>query len=108
VGVGPAGWVLLDEGLDILAMILTCAALGFHPLLLPTSVIEFIPGIDMLPTWTGCTATVIMLRKRAQTQSPPPASDPIIPSDSHPPELPPPPPPSAPDKPPPLPPPKPQ
>ncbi|HTL58804.1 MAG TPA: hypothetical protein VL361_24165 [Candidatus Limnocylindrales bacterium] len=71
LGLGPAGWLFVDEGLDIMAMILTSAALGFHMLLLPTFVIELIPVADMLPTWTGCTAAVVMLRKKSQTQPPP-------------------------------------
>jgi hypothetical protein len=70
-GLGPFGWVFVDEGLDVLAMILISGTIGFHILLLPTFLIEFIPGPDMLPTWTGCTAAVVMLRKRAQ-QAPPP------------------------------------
>jgi hypothetical protein len=69
-GLGPFGWVFVDEGLDVVAMILVSWAIGFHMLLLPTFVIEFIPGPDMLPTWTGCTAAVIMLRKRAQQKPP--------------------------------------
>jgi hypothetical protein len=72
---GPFGWVLVDETLDVLAMILTTAALGFHVLLLPTFVLELIPGPDMLPTWTGCTAAVVMLRKRGQRQTAPPPVD---------------------------------
>jgi hypothetical protein len=52
-------------------MVLTSAAIGFHMLLLPTFVIELVPVADMLPTWTGCTAAVVMLRKRAQAQEPP-------------------------------------
>jgi len=72
---GPLGWVFLDQLLDIGAMILTSAALGFHMLLLPTFVLEFLPGPDMLPTWTGCTAAVVMLRKRAQRQAEPPPID---------------------------------
>src|SRR5437867_1448020 len=60
--VGPLGWLVVDEALDAVAMVLTCWALGFHPLLLPTFVIEFIPVADMLPTWTGCTAAVVALR----------------------------------------------
>jgi len=69
---GPLGWVFVDEFLDVLAMILTSAALGFHMLLLPTFLLEFIPGPDLFPTWTGCTAAVIMLRKRAQRPEAPP------------------------------------
>jgi hypothetical protein len=68
---GPLGWVFVDEALDVVAMVLTCAALGFHMLLLPTFVIELVPIADMLPTWTGCAAAVVMLRKRAHAQPPP-------------------------------------
>ena|SRR5438105_5970848 len=69
---GPLGWLFMDEALDVIAMVLTSAALGFHLLLLPTFVIEFIPGPDMLPTWTACTAAVVVLRKRRQAPPPPP------------------------------------
>lgn len=68
-GLGPFGWLFVDEGLDVLAMILISWAIGFHMLLLPTFVIEFIPGPDMLPTWTACTAAVVMLRKRAEQKA---------------------------------------
>jgi hypothetical protein len=71
---GPAGWVFLDQVLDLIAMVVTSRVLGFHPLLLPTFVLELIPMADMLPTWTGCTAAVIMLRRRAAappSQTPP-------------------------------------
>ena len=71
LGLGPVGWAFADESLDVIAMVLTCAALGFHMLLLPTFVIEFIPVADMLPTWTGCVGAVVMLRKRAQSRLPP-------------------------------------
>jgi hypothetical protein len=68
---GPLGWAFIDEALDVVAMILTSASIGFHMLLLPTFVIELVPLADMLPTWTGCTAAVVMLKKRAQSQPPP-------------------------------------
>ena len=67
---GPFGWVLIDQGLDVLAMTLISYAIGFHMLLLPTFVIEFIPGPDMLPTWTACTAAVVMLRRKRERQAP--------------------------------------
>lgn len=70
------GWFGADEVLDVIGMLLTSAAIGFHPLLLPTFVVEFIPVVDMLPTWTACTAAVIMLRKRSQAPPPPPPSPP--------------------------------
>ena len=63
---GPLGWVGVDQVVDVLAMIITTRLLGFHMLLLPTFVVEFIPVADMLPTWTGCVAIVIALRKREQ------------------------------------------
>ena len=68
---GPVGWFLLDQAIDGVAMALIWALLGFHPLLLPTFVAEFIPVVDMLPTWTGCTVAVIALRRRQQRVPPP-------------------------------------
>jgi hypothetical protein len=64
---GPLGWTGADEILDVSAMILIWRIIGFHPLLLPTFVIEFLPITDMLPTWTGCVALVVALRKRKDT-----------------------------------------
>lgn len=63
---GPLGWVGVDQFIDLVAMGLTTWVLGFHLLLLPTFVVEFIPVADMLPTWTGCVVAVIALRKREQ------------------------------------------
>lgn len=73
LSLGPVGWVLVDQILDVIAMVLISWAIGFHTLLLPTFVIELLPLADMLPTWTGCTAAVVLLRKRAEapTESPP-------------------------------------
>jgi hypothetical protein len=76
---GPVGWVFADEVLDVTAMVLTWRLIGFHPLLLPTFALEFIPVADMLPTWTGCVAIVVALRKRQQaSMPPPPAPGPFI------------------------------
>ena len=72
---GPLGWAFADELLDLAAMILISRAIGFHPLLLPTFALEFLPIADLLPTWTGCVALVVMLRKR---QPPPPVQGPVI------------------------------
>jgi hypothetical protein len=63
---GPLGWAFGDQIIDVLAMLLTMWALGFHWLLLPTFVVELIPIADMLPTWTACVIAVIALRKRAE------------------------------------------
>jgi len=84
---GPLGWALPDEIIDVLVMLFTVWALGFHPLLLPTFVVEFLPGIDMLPTWTACVAAVVVLRRRTQPLAPPtiPTSDagPVYSEDGH-------------------------
>jgi hypothetical protein len=63
---------LVDQAIDVVAFGLTMWAIGFHLLLLPTFAVEFIPGVDMLPTWTACVIAVIALRKREQNAVPPP------------------------------------
>ncbi len=63
---GPWGWVIFDEVADVVAMSLITLLVGFHPLLLPTFLIEFFPGVDMLPTWTACTVAVVALRRKQQ------------------------------------------
>ena len=63
---GPFGWAGADQVIDIVAMICTCWLLGFHPLLLPTALLEFLPMVDLLPTWTGCVLLVIARRKKQQ------------------------------------------
>jgi hypothetical protein len=62
----------VPEIIDVIAAVSTFWLLGFHLLLLPTFVVEFIPVADMLPTWTACVAAVIALRKREQNASLPP------------------------------------
>jgi hypothetical protein len=44
---------------------------GFHILLLPTFVVELIPVLDDLPTWTACTIAVLIIRRREQRALPP-------------------------------------
>ena len=63
---GPLGWPFFDEIIDVVSMIVLSLLLGFHPLLLPTFVVESLPVVNMLPTWTGCVAAVVALRRRAQ------------------------------------------
>lgn len=72
LALGPFGWALADEILDVVAMLVISRLIGFHPLLLPTFVIEFVPVADLLPTWTGCVALVVALRPK---QAPPSAGD---------------------------------
>ncbi len=71
---GPLGWSMPDEILDVAAMVGISLLLGFHPLLLPTFVIEIFPVADVLPTWTGCVGLVVALRRRTQLRkdTPPP------------------------------------
>ena len=63
---GPLGWAFPDQAIDCVAMVLISWVVGFHILLLPTFVIELMPVLEDLPTWTACTAAVIALRKREQ------------------------------------------
>jgi hypothetical protein len=69
---GPIGWAFADEILDVAAMALIWQLIGFHLLLLPSFALEFLPVADMMPTWTGCVAVVVALRKRQQASMPPP------------------------------------
>ena len=76
---GPLGFVtFLDDFLDVAAAGIITVAIGFHPLLLPTLLIEVLPVVDLIPTWTGCTLAVLALRKRSENHAAenPPAADP--------------------------------
>jgi hypothetical protein len=76
---GPLGWAFIDQAIDFVAMILVSWAIGFHILFLPTFVVELVPVLDDLPTWTACTAAVIVLRKRVQRPPPPaPPDKPVV------------------------------
>ena len=61
---GPFGWAGIDEVLDAAAMIAMTRLLGFHPLFLPTFILEFVPFTDMLPTWTGCVMLIVRALRR--------------------------------------------
>lgn len=63
---GVFGWAGPDQIIDVIAMVLTMWALGFHWLLLPTFALELVPAFDDLPTWIACVIAVIALRKRAE------------------------------------------
>jgi len=78
--VGPLGFFGADEMLDVIAAGATWRLLGFHPLLLPTFIIEFLPIADMLPSWTGCVALVVAARKARQggVDPPPPGPGQVI------------------------------
>ena len=53
-----------DQVIDVVAMGVESWLLGFHVLLLPTFVLEFIPVAGLLPTWSGCVVLVLTLRSR--------------------------------------------
>jgi len=81
---GPLGVFFIDEAMDVVAMVLISWVIGFHPLLLPTFIVELFPVVDMAPTWTVCTAIVVSLRRQrrdspepaVQPSAPPPAREP--------------------------------
>ena len=70
VALGPFGWPFFDEVLDVVAAASTWCLLGFHPLLLPTFILEAVPVADLLPTWTGCVALVVALRRKQMWSQP--------------------------------------
>jgi len=57
--------------IDCAVMLATTRLLGFHWVLLPSLVLELIPGPDLLPTWTGSVAYVVWRRKKEAAQPPP-------------------------------------
>jgi hypothetical protein len=63
---GFAGWAGFDEVIDVVAMVLVTWLIGFHILLLPTFMVEMVPVVDDLPTWTACVVAVCVLRRREQ------------------------------------------
>jgi hypothetical protein len=60
-----------DFVLDCIVMAATSVLIGFHWMLLPSMFIEVIPGLDLLPTWTGCVALVVRQRRKQQGDPPP-------------------------------------
>jgi hypothetical protein len=64
LALGPLGWTFADEIVDVAMMIVASATLGFHWLFLPTFVLELVPLVDALPTWTASVIAVIGLRRR--------------------------------------------
>ena len=78
IALGPVGWAFADEILDAIAGVVLWRLLGFHPLLLPTFVLELVPVADLLPTWTGCVGLVVALRRRQRVHEPPLDSSDVI------------------------------
>jgi len=67
---GPLGWAFGDQLIDVATMLLVSWLVGFHWLLLPSFILELIPAVDELPTWTACVVAVIALRRRRGKMSP--------------------------------------
>jgi len=78
LALGPLGWTGADELLDVAAAGVMWRLLGFHPLLLPTLLIEFLPITDMLPTWTVCVAIVTESQTMVPDDPPPPGPGAVI------------------------------
>lgn len=43
---------LLNDALDVVVAILMVGLVGWHFAFLPSFVVELIPGLDLVPTWT--------------------------------------------------------
>ena len=67
---GPFGWAFADQAIDVVTMGLISWVIGFHWLLLPTFIVELVPVLEDLPTWTACVIAVIALRRREQKTPP--------------------------------------
>ena len=73
------GWLAIpgetaDMVIDFVTMLALSALLGFHWVLLPTFLVELVPGVDLIPTWTGSVAFIIWQRKQAASASAPTAA----------------------------------
>ena len=60
----------IDAAIDVVAGALIISLLGFDWILLPAFVIELVPLVDDIPTWTGCVAYLIW-RRGGKTALPP-------------------------------------
>jgi hypothetical protein len=69
VGLGAAVPLeAVDAVIDVVTACLTTWLLGFHWVLLPTVLLEAVPGLAAAPTWTGCVLFVIWRRRQAAKQ----------------------------------------
>ena len=55
---------LADLLVDGVAMVVISRQLGFHWVLLPSLFVEVIPGLDLIPTWTGAVAFLVWQRNK--------------------------------------------
>jgi hypothetical protein len=63
---GPVAW-LLEGGLDLGAMAVLWALVGFHWAFLPSFVTKLIPFVDLAPTWT----LAMLVATRRHSEYPP-------------------------------------
>ena len=90
------GWLSpANDALDLVVSLALLRLLGWHPALLPTLLVELVPGVDLLPTWSAAVA-VVALSRRARPGPPahPPSGAEVVPDepavgDAPPQELPP-------------------
>ena len=61
---------LLDKGIDVAVLVVVSRCLGFHWILLPGFLLEFIPGLELAPTWTACVAYMVWQQKQKHVRSP--------------------------------------
>jgi hypothetical protein len=66
---------IIDATMDITAMILICRWVGFHWCLLPCFLLEFVPGLELIPTWTAAVAFIVSKRKG---DAPPPPTVTVV------------------------------
>jgi hypothetical protein len=61
----------LDITADIGVMLLLSRAIGFHLALVPCFILEVLPGVGLIPTWTASVAFVVAQRKKQLRQQSP-------------------------------------
>jgi hypothetical protein len=64
LAISGLGWFGPDQIIDLVVMLALIPLIGFHWLLLPSFVLELVPVLDDLPTWTGCVIAVVAIRRR--------------------------------------------
>jgi hypothetical protein len=74
VVVPPASLFPLVEVIDVLTAAAMFALVGWHWAFLPSFLAEFVPVVDLVPTWT--LAAVIATRGRMAPELPPPGQAP--------------------------------
>ena len=64
------GAEVADIAIDVITAVAVIGLLGYSPLLLPTFVIEAVPFVDGLPTWTACVVYLIWKKDRQRKALP--------------------------------------